>query len=99
MWLPILTPAKAVYNVCRLPLVQKVACKLYLWWLYFLKKNSRTSIDYLLRIIPPPSSFPSRHFLFLNDEAEVQSDQEKPISDDLTLYAENKHVTILFFFN
>ena len=64
----------------------------------FPQKNSRTSIDYLLRIIPPPSSFPSRHLLFLNDEAEVQSDQEKPISDDSTLYAENKHVTILFFF-
>ena len=63
----------------------------------FPQKNSRTSIDYLLRIIPPPSSFPSRHLLFLNDEAEVQSDQEKPISDDSTLYAENKHVTILFF--
>ena len=58
MWLPILTPAKAVYNVCRLPLVQKVACKLNLWWLYFLKKkNSRTSINYLLRIIPLLFSF------------------------------------------
>ena len=34
MWLPILTPAKAVYNVCRLPLVQKVACKLNFWLLY-----------------------------------------------------------------